>query len=199
MKIINVEQGTPEWFACRLGKFTASSAQAIAANGKGLETLVYEKVAEILTGKMKEQYSNEDIERGKNLEDLARNSYEIETGNVVTQVGFIEKAEDIGCSPDGFVGEDGLVEFKCINDVNFAKYLHDGKINSAHEWQMQMQMYVCERDWVDYVVFNENFLDRSTDIKRVELDEGKVAQLKIGLLAGKLRVNEILTSIRGNQ
>ena len=129
MKIHNIDQNTPEWHALRLGKFTASNAQAIANNGKGLETLCFEKVAEILTGKAKESYTNDDMQRGNDLEEMARNSYELETGIVVKRVGFIEKSDRIGCSPDGLIAEDGLQEIKCKNDANFVRYLFDKKIN----------------------------------------------------------------------
>lgn len=176
----NLEQGTNEWLMVRLGKFTASDAQAIASNGKGLETLVLEKVAESITMKLKDQYTNADIERGHEFEMNARNSYEIDSQNKVVEVGFVELTNRIGCSPDGFVGDDGLVEIKCKNDVNFVRYLLDGKIDPAHEWQMQMQMYVCDRQWVDYVVYNENF-PNPMKVVRVNRDEAKIAKLKAGL------------------
>src|SRR5574343_710043 len=129
MKIINVTQGTQQWFDCRLGHFTASNAQAIANNGKGLETLVFEKVAEKLTRKQKESYTNPDIDRGHELEGMARSNYEIETGSKVVEVGFCELDEYVGCSPDGFVGDDGLVEIKCKNDANYVKYLYEKKVD----------------------------------------------------------------------
>lgn len=194
MKLHNTPQGTDEWFKLRLGKFTASNAQAIANDGKGLETLCFEKVAELKTGKAKESYTNEDIERGKTLEEMARNSYELETGIVAKQIGFVEATEFIGCSPDGLIDEDGLLEIKCKNDANFVKYLYDKKIDPAHVWQMQMQMYVCERDWCDYVIFNENF-EKTTIIVRVKRDPEAILKIGEGLLKGQEKVKEILSKI----
>lgn len=192
MKIYEeLKQGTAEWLQVRLGKFTASDAQAIATNGKGLETLVYEKAAEILTGQIKEQYTNGDMERGNALEMLARNSYELETGVIVTQVGFIEIDQYEGCSPDGLVGEEGLVEIKCKNDSNFVKFLFDGLIDPAHEWQMQHQLKVTGRKWVDYVLFNPNF-QRSTVITRVLRAEDKIVKLTKGIETGKTKLAEVL-------
>jgi putative phage-type endonuclease len=195
MKAYNLEQGSEEWFKIRLGKLTASNAQAIAADGKGLETLAFEKVAEIITHKAKPSYTNEDIERGKELEAMARNSYEVETGIVAKQVGFIELDEFTGCSPDGLIGEDGLLEIKCKNDVNFARYLYDGKIDPEHEWQMQMQMLVSGRKWVDYVIFNENF-PKTTVIVRVARNEEEIKQLQAGITTGIAKIKEILEKIK---
>jgi len=195
MKIINVTQGTQEWFDCRLGHFTASNAQAIANNGKGLETLVFEKVAEKLTGKQKESYTNPDIERGHELEGMARSNYEIETGSKVVEAGFCELDEFVGCSPDGFVGDDGLVEIKCKNDANYVKYLYEKKVDSEYEWQMQMQMYVCNREWCDYVVFNENF--NKFKIHRIDRDEAKIEKIKEGLKKGIEMMNKIMEEING--
>ena len=195
MKIYNdLEQGTEEWHTVRLGKFTASDAYAIASNGKGLETLCFEKVAEIKTGKTKESYTNGDIDRGKELESLARSSYEVETGIVATQVGFIEEDERVGCSPDGLVEDNGLVEIKCKSDSNYVKYLYDGKIDPAHEWQMQMQMLITGRKWVDYVVFNPNF-EKTVSIVRVKRNEESIKALQAGIAKGKETVEKILAKI----
>jgi hypothetical protein len=195
MKIHNVEQGTDEWHKLRLGKFTASDGQAIATNGKGLETLCFEKVAEIFTGKTKDPYTNADMERGKELEEMARNSYEIETGIVVKRIGFVELTEYIGCSPDGTIGEDGLQEIKCKNDANYARYAFERKIDKDHYWQMQMQMYCMDRKWCDYVVFNPNFVEKSIIIERVERNDEEIKKLIEGLEKGTKFVEEVLQKI----
>lgn len=195
MKVHIIEQGTPEWDALRLGRFTASSAQAIASDGKGLETLIYQKAAEILTGKpAKEAFTNEDIERGKQLEHLARNAYEIQTGFSVMQIGFVEESEFIGASPDGKVDPDGLVEIKCKNDVNFLRFMIDRKIDPAHMWQMQMQMSVCDREWVDYLVYNENFPEPLI-ITRVQRNEVQIAKLRTGLQSAVGQLTSILEKV----
>lgn len=197
MKIYNeITQGTPEWFEVRLGKLTASKATAIATAGRGLETLVYEKAAELITRKLPDAYTNQDIERGKELEHKARNAYEIETGNVVHEVGFIELDEFTGCSPDGLVGNDGLVEIKCPKDSVFIKYLYTGKVDTGYMWQMQMQMHVTSRKWVDYVVYNPNFRNPLI-IKRIDRDEAKIKKIKEGLATGKAKLQSILEKING--
>lgn len=196
MKIItDLKQGSEEWLAIRLGKFTGTNGQAIATNGKGLETLVFEKVAERMTGKGKPQYTNEDIERGNELEEMARNSYELESGNLVKQVGFIELDEFTGCSPDGLINEDGMVEFKCKNDANYARFLYDQKVDPDHNWQIQFNLMVSGREWCDYVIFNENFT-KTTQIIRINRNETEIAKLKAGLLTGIAQVKAILEKIQ---
>jgi putative phage-type endonuclease len=195
MKIHDVQQGSPEWFALRLGKFTCSDAHPIATNGKGLETLVFEKVAEILTKKSKEAYTNEAMENGKMLEAMARNSLEIEHGIASKQVGFIEFSDRIGGSPDGLIGEDGLIEIKCPTDRVFAEYLFYKKIDPKYHMQMQMQMYIMDRKFCDYVVFNPNFTDKPIIIQRVVRNDADIEKIKIGLDKGIKFVDEILAKI----
>jgi len=195
MQIYNFEQGSEEWFKVRLGKLTASNAQAIASNGAGLDTLIFEKVAELMTGKMKESYTNIDIERGNELEKMARNSYELETGIIVKQVGFIELNEFVGCSPDGLIAEDGLQEIKCKNDSNFARFLYDRKIDTEHVWQMQMQLFVTGRQYVDYVLYNPNF-PKPIIITKVMRDEVSISKLNVGIMTGVAKIKSILEKIK---
>lgn len=197
MIIHNLDQQTPEWFKVRLGKLTASKAQAIATAGKGLDTLCLEKVAELLTKRQPTPFSNADTERGNELEEMARSAYELETGNLVTKVGFIEHNEWVGCSPDGLVGEDGLVEFKCKNDVNFLKYLLEGEIDAEHEWQMQMQMWVADRKWCDYVLFNDGF-EQPLVIARIARDDAKIEKIKVGIEKAIEKMDSMLAKVKKN-
>lgn len=194
MKIHTMKQGSDEWFTIKLGKMSASSAQAIATAGRGLETLCYEKVAEILSGTRQESYSNGDMERGVEQEELAVASYELQTSRSVEKVGFVELDKYTGCSPDGLVGKDGLVEIKCQNNTNYVRTLYTKSPGSKYEWQMQMQMLVTDRKWCDFVVFNENFNDLI--IIRIERDEKKAEKLRIGLEKGITRITEILKGVK---
>lgn len=191
MIIHNFDQQSDEWFEVRLGKLTASKAQAIATNGKGLDTLCYEKVAEILTNRKPAGFTNLDIERGNKLEAMARDAYELETGNLVKQVGFVELDQYTGCSPDGLIDEDGLVELKCKNDVNFLKFALTREIETAHDWQMQMQMFVTDRKWCDYAIFNDGYA-QSLIIVRVERDDAKIEKIKIGIENGIETITKLI-------
>lgn len=195
MIIHDVKQGTDEWFQLRLGKFTGSDGQAVAANGKGLETLIFEKAAEIITGKSKPSYTNPDMERGNELEAMARNSYELESGKLVKQVGFCEMDEFTGSSPDGLIDEDGMVEIKCKNDANFARFLFDHKIDPEHNWQIQFNLMVTGREYCDYVIFNENF-PKTTIITRIDRNESDIAKLKAGVAMGIAQLKAILDKIK---
>jgi len=195
MKAYDFKQGTEEWFTARMGKLTASDAQSIQANGKGLKTLVYKKAAEILSGAREESYTNPDMERGNELEDLARSSYEMQTGNKVKQVGFCESDEHTGASPDGLIDDDGLVEIKCPRNYKYVEFLYTKKIDTGYAWQMQMQMLVTGRKWCDYAVFNKAFND--IIIVRVERDEAKIDKIKTGLENGISQINEIIKQVKG--
>jgi putative phage-type endonuclease len=197
MKIYQtLEQGTKEWHVVRLGKLTASKASAIATNGKGLQTLVFEKVEELLTREFKETFKSKEMERGNELEPKARNAYELETGNIVQEVGFIEQDQYSGCSPDGLVSDDGLVEIKCPNFRTYFEYMESGKINPTYYAQMQMQMLISDRKYCDYVVYHPDFKKNPIIIKRVERDEAKIAKIKVGLAQGIAEIKSILEKIK---
>jgi len=193
MKIYNdIEQGTTEWFDIRKMKMTGSHAQAIGSNGAGLKTYIMELMAESIAKVPEDRYINVDMEAGNNLEADARALYELETGFTVEQVGFIELDEYIGASPDGLVGDDGLIEIKCKNNKKHFEMILNGEkgIESKYIWQMQMQMWVCDKKWVDFVSFNANF-EKSLVVHRIMRDEAMIEKLKIGAEAGKKMIKEI--------
>lgn len=180
MKVYNFEQNTPEWYKVRELKFTASNASTIMAMGAGVKTLIGEMLADYYSsGEYEEfsaKYTNSQMERGHKFEDKARTIYELETGNKVKQVGFVELDEYIGCSPDGLVGEDGLIEIKNPSDKVFLDQIETKKIKKEYLDQMQFQMFVTNRQWCDYFAFNPNFTPSFIKI-RVERDPDKQMQI----------------------
>jgi len=196
MIIHNIEQGTEEWQQVRRGKMTASHAQTIASNGKGLETYCREVVASLITG-ISKSVDTIDTQRGVELEPVARQEYENEKGVSVEQVGFIEYNEFVGVSPDGLVGSDGLIEIKCKNDNNYLAQLLDGEagIESKYIWQMQMQMLVSNRSWCDFVCYNPNF-EKKLFIQRIYADERKFSKLLAGFESGEEIIKNILEKIK---
>ena len=196
MQIHNLKQGSQDWFSVRKGKFTASKAHTVSVGGKGLETLCLEKTAELLSSAMTESYTNEAIEHGKLMESEARSIYELEKDVEVKEVGFCEYSEFIGCSPDGLVGDDGLIEIKCPTDKVYTQYLIDREIKTEYFWQMQMQMLITCRSWCDYVVYNSNF-EKSIIIERVFASEECFDKLKSGFAKGIETIKNNLEKING--
>lgn len=188
-----LEQGTEEWLNVRKLKFTGSVANTIATNGKGLDTLVKEKLAEVYSTKKYLEYTNSiktpDMQRGNEYEDIARMIYEFETGYKVNQVGFIERSKYIGVSPDGLINDDGLVEFKCHKDKVFIELLLTDEIDKNYIDEMQYQLWVSERKWVDYCGFNPNF-SPNFYICRFYPDLEKFKKFEIGVTSGIEKIKQ---------
>lgn len=189
-----IEQGTPEWHKIKELKMSASHATAIMTNGKGLRTLVEELITDYYSSDNYEEFTNKiqnkHIERGNEYEQKARTIYELETGNEVKQVGFVELDEFTGVSPDGLVGEDGLIEIKNPANKEFMRLALTGKIDSNHLNQMQMQMYVTGRKWCDYFVFNPNY-EPCFIRKRVQADPDEFSKIIQGLDTGRKLIREM--------
>lgn len=182
-----IEQGSKEWHKLRNLKFTASNASTIMANGKGLETLVKEMIADFYSSQQYDEYSNkyknEAMQRGNDFESMARTFYTLETGNDVEQVGFVECDEYIGCSPDGLIGDDGLIEIKNHSDKVFVELMTTRKIDPKYRAQMQMQMWVTGRKYCDYFGFNPNY-QPSFYMERVYPDPVEFKRIEAGLQTG---------------
>lgn len=192
-----MEQGSDEWKEIRKGKMTASNATAIGNCGKGLETYTKEIVRKELSSK-DDEYSNKDFERGHELEPIAREMYELETGNKVEQVGFIELNEFVGCSPDGLVKEVGGTEIKCPDDKVYFDYMLDKEkaISSDYHWQCQMNLMITKREWWDLIIYNPNF-QKSMFIFRILPDLNKFEELEKGLAVGQEQIISIRNKING--
>jgi exodeoxyribonuclease (lambda-induced) len=189
MKIHNIEQGTAEWHEVRKLKMTGSNATAIGNCGAGLKTYMKKLIIESIS--RKKHYTNEDIERGHELEPIARSMYEFEKGVEVVEVGFIELNQYVGISPDGLVNEDGMIECKARNDEKHFDILLSNEAESGVIWQMNMCMYVANREWCDFISFNPNF-KKSLFVKRYYRDAEKIEAIKKGLEIGEKMLKEYL-------
>lgn len=195
MKIYNFEQRTEDWYNFRKGKMTASNADTIIANGKGLETYIYNLMAEYYSSAEKENYINADMQRGIDLEPEAKIEFQFYTGLDIKEVGCVELNEYILASPDGLIGDDGLIEIKCPNDSIYFKLLLSNNIKPEYIAQMQMQMYVTDRQYCYFVSYNPNF-EKSLYIKKINRDEEMIEKLKKGLERGTQLINEIKENFR---
>jgi putative phage-type endonuclease len=180
----DIIQGSEEWFKLRSSRITASHAQAIGSCGKGLDTYIRQILSEELSSAEKENYTNEDMDRGNELEDQARSIYELETGNKVKEVGGVSEGDFLWVSPDGLVGDDGGIEIKCLKDTTYTSLLIDEKIETKWIWQIQMNLLVMKRDWIDFVAYNPNF-KRSMYIKRIEPEKEMFEALEKGFKKGQ--------------
>lgn len=191
-----IVQGTPEWLEIRKGRMTASSAQAIAANGKGLDAYILDMMAESYSSGQFQNYTNPHMERGNELEDQARSMYELETGHKVEQVGFVEYNEYVGASPDGLINDDGLLEIKCCADKKHFRLMLRGEkeIDSSYIWQVQMQMLVTGRQWCDLTFYNPNF-QKSLLIFRIIPDPEKHKKLLEGFATGEGKIKAIQSQL----
>lgn len=156
MKIIECEQGSPEWFQARCGVPSASSFDKIvdiSGNpSKQRKKYLYQLAGEIITGKQEETYQNSAMLRGKELEAEARSLYELTSGASVKQVGFC-LGDGYGCSPDGLIGEDGGVEIKCPMMATHVGYLLNGELPSDYFQQVQGSILITGRKWWDFVSY----------------------------------------------
>jgi putative phage-type endonuclease len=183
MQIVNVKQGSQEWHDIRALRISASHAQTIQANGKGLETYTKEKVCEYFSTAPKDGFTNRAMEHGIEQEPVAVTMYEFKTGYECFKIGYVIHNDHVGCSPDRGCCVNGLVEIKCPTDKVYFQYLLDGKIDLKYYYQMQMQMLVCGKEWCDYVVYNPNF-EKELIIQRVEPDEKIYQKLLAGFETG---------------
>ena len=180
MIVHNLEQNTPEWDIARSGKFTASNFSDLfaAKSTDKYENAIYRVAFERVTGERVPTYSNALMERGHTLEPEAREAYEMQTFNLVEEVGFCELNEWVGCSPDGLVGNDGMIEIKCPAYNTFIRYINAGTLPSTYFYQVHGQMYVTGRKWVDFVAYHPPF---KPFILRVERDEEVCKKIEAAL------------------
>lgn len=156
-----VEQGTPEWFAQRIGKLTASRMADVLATTKSgpsasRKNYLAQLVAERLTGQPAESFSSAAMAWGTEHEPLARAEFEILTDYSVEQVAFVDHPtiEWCGASPDGLILDSGLLEIKCPNTATHIEYLLAGKPPAKYVPQMLLQLACTGRQWCEFVSYD---------------------------------------------
>lgn len=203
-----MEQRSQEWFAARLGKVTASKINDVMAKLKsggeaaGRKNYRAQLVVERLTGQQTECYVNGAMQWGTDHEPDARASYEFITGNTVQEIGFVDHPEIpmSGASPDGLIGEDGLIEIKCPNTATHLDYLLNGKAPADHLNQMQWQMECTGRKWCDFVSYDPRMpIDLQLFTVRVERDEVKTAGIVEEVKVLIAEVEETIEKLTGLQ
>jgi exodeoxyribonuclease (lambda-induced) len=203
MIILNLEQGTDEWLKARLGVATASNFKYIVTSkgerSKQIKDYSIQLASEMLVEELEETYKSDWMLRGNELEDDAVDMYEQRTFTPVERVGFMH-CGDYGYSPDGVVGDNGLIEVKCPSQKVHAKYLNEDRVPVEYVQQVQGGLYVSGRQWCDFISYNPCFKgEYKLFIKRVFRDEELIEKLEGGIQEAITLRNEYLEKIKKNR
>lgn len=203
-RIIECAQRSPEWFAARAGRLTASEAKHLLSKGKGSaepvgrKNLRAQKVAERLTGGADEGgFVNEAMQWGQDTEAGGFAAYEALTGTLVTRVGFLAHTELMaGGSPDGVIGDfDGLLEIKCPTRATHLGYLLGPKeVPSEHRAQLVHMLWLTGCPYIDFLSFDPRWpAHLQTFLVRMERDDAEIAAYE---LLVRLFLNEVDADVK---
>lgn len=194
MIIIDIEQGSNAWFQNRLGRITGTRFKALMSgeSTQGFKDLITTLTGEILSGEIEETYSNSNMERGKELEPIARKEYESIFETDVKEYGFVLPDEDkfyheyCGVSPDGH-----KLEIKCPLIKAHLNYIEKNVMPNEYKWQVQGQMFVTGWDYIDFMSYYPNL---KPFIIRVypdnEMHQQIEERLKIAIELIKIRIEK---------
>lgn len=181
-----IKQGSDEWKQLRLGRVTASRVADVIAKTKSgysasRDNYMAQLICERLTGTVAESYTNAAMAHGVETEPLARAAYESYADVLVDEVAFVAHPtiEMAGASPDGLVGNDGLLEIKAPQTNTHIDTLLSETVPTKYFTQMQWQLATTKRAWCDFVSFDPRLPDGlQLFVKRVEFDTEYAAMLE---------------------
>lgn len=198
MEVFTCDQGSPEWFACRLGIPTASMFATVMARGKDggasvtRRTYLLKLAGEILTGEPADNFSNDHMQRGHDMEADARNLYAFLEDAEPEQIGFIRNG-GAGCSPDSLIDSDGLLEIKTkLAHLHIEALLRDG-IPPEHRAQCQGQLWVAEREWLDLAIYWPKL---PLIVRRVHRDEAYIRQIADAVAGFSDELADVVARVR---
>jgi putative phage-type endonuclease len=206
MKIIEMcEQGSAEWHRLRLGRITASRMKDVMTkprSGDGLskvaEAYMMELLAERLAGEPKPFFENDAMRWGTETEPQARAMYELKEGVTVKEVAFIAEGEYLGVSPDGLVGDDGLLEIKCPTTITQIKRALTDDYAADYYAQIQMQLWISDRKWCDFLSFDPRLdVDAGYLLQRVERDENFISDMAQKTFLFIEKMNDFYSKLTG--
>lgn len=198
-----MEQRSPEWFQTRLGKVTASRVADVITktkSGWGASRANYraQLIAERLTGEAQDSFTNAAMQWGTDTEPHARASYEFRTDSSVTEIGFVDhpKIKMSGASPDGLVGDVGMIEIKCPNTSTHLDVLMSEKVPAKYVTQISWQMACAGRAWCDFVSFDPRLPENmQLFIKRVHRDDDTISQLETDVTDFLAEIDETVAAL----
>ena len=188
-------QRSPEWFSARCGKVTGSAVRNVLAKNKTGEPvgrieyrtqLAIERITGSPAGST---FTNAAMQRGTDLEPVARAAYEVQTGSLALETGFWHD-DVMGASPDGLIDEKGILEIKCPSLTTHFEYLKAKVVPSKYVAQVQMQMMVTNREWCDFVSFCPEYPEHlRLMIVRCKRDEEYISSMVI-------EINKFLSEVQ---
>lgn len=183
--IHTMEQGSDEWFAVRLGKVTASNFSQILAGGQGKSRITYMKMKayeRIHNLPFPKKFKgNASMDHGNETEEEARDLFAAIKDIEIKQVGFVEYSKDTGCSPDGLIGDDGLIEIKCPDTLTHMDYIEGKTLPKAYRDQIQGQLWIMDRQWCWFVSYDARYPSEPLHWRMIVRDEKSIAELQIEL------------------
>jgi hypothetical protein len=194
----DIEQGTEAWLRLRAGIPTASVFSALLASGRGggesktRQTLLYKLAGERLTGEPAENYTNQFMDRGHAMEDEARQHYAFVRDCEPKQIGFIRNGK-CGCSPDALIGDDGMLEIKTAAPHILIPLLLKGEAPPEHKAQLQGNLMVAERKWIDIIVY---YRGMKPLIIRETRDEGYISELRNAVDVFDLELRKLVERLK---
>lgn len=204
MQSSDIKQGTEAWLNLRLGKVTASRVADVMAKTKtGPSTsrinYMMQLLCERLTGNREEMFVNAAMQRGTDLEPIARSAYEVDSGFMVEETGMASHPaiEGFGASPDGLVGDNGLIEIKCPNTAQHVDFIRRKEPDGKYQWQMLAQMACTGRQWCDFVSFDdrlpENLQYRCVRFMR---DDKRIAEMEAEITAFLKELDALIKDLK---
>ena len=202
-QIIVCEQGSEAWAAARCGIVTASRCSDVIAmtkKGEAAPRRDYrsELIVEILTGQPYPQYVSQEMQWGIDQEPFARAAYEIQRDLLVETCGFVlhPTVARFGASPDGLVGEDGMLQIKCPNTRTHLAWMLAGTVPVEHCPQMLGEMACTGRDWCDFVSFDPRLPSHlQLFVRRFERNDALIEKLETVIVRFNAEIDEVLGAL----
>lgn len=202
-----MEQRSAEWFAARLGCVTASRVKDVMASGRGgapsatRKNYMMELLCERLTGQSggADLSRNAAVQRGVELEPFACMAYEADKGLMVVETGLVmhPTISGFGASPDGLVGDDGVLEIKCPNTATHIATMQSERHDPQYEWQMLAQMACTGRAWADFVSYDDRLPEPLQYVcHRFERDFKRIREMESEIRAFLEELNDLEKEMR---
>jgi hypothetical protein len=201
LEIFDCDQGSETWLRIRMGIPTASEFATLLSTGrsggesKTRRTYLYKLAGERITGTPMESYTNKYMERGKALEPEARDYYQFLTNSKLQRVGFIKNTNK-GCSPDSLIGNDGMLEVKTEAPHLLIERLETDKLPDDHYAQLQGNLWVSEREWIDALIY---FPGMPASLKRVFRSDEYIKNLAIAVDKFNDELDSLVERIKARQ